>query len=647
MFTPPQPDRYTMVHFERLKRLLNLRKPSRPAVTVRERSSALSQPTPRHYAVVVLWLISVWLFTALTGGTSAQEPAPPPESLDPPPPPPATQPASPTAQPIPFLTPTPIGALSATSTLPTGQNIAVIKVEGLIYGYTFESLKQRVTQATQNGASLIVIELDTPGGLVDSALKISKYIKSLNTPTIAWINAEAYSAGIMIAAACDEIVMAPSAATGDCAPIVPGMNLSPTERAKALSPILEEFRDSASKNGYDYAMFHAMCVLGVQVFQIENPKTGQRRLVNQADYAVMVDGEPLNMIASPNPTPTPRPTSTPPATQPNPNTPPTLNPTPPTLEIGAATITVATQADRGQWQLVQKIHDGTTLLTLNQQRALDTGLASQIIQTDTQLEQYLGAASTTRIHPSRVALAAYWLTQPWVRAILMIAMLIGAYLEFQAPGLGLPGGIATISLLLLLIAPFLVGLAQVWHVVLFLIGLLLLLAEVFVIPGFGVAGISGIVCMFIGLVLMVVPSSGQGPMPMPAPEVAQRLRDSVMFTLVGIVASFVGLYYLVKHFGSLPLFNRLILKTPPPAHATAGSPTTASAAGEQDALGQPTLAPGRVGQTQTHLRPSGRAIFGDQIIDVITQGEWIEPNQRIIVTEAHGNVVVVEAQNKP
>ena len=152
---------------------------------------------------------------------------------------PATLPPTSTAVTTPITLPTPGVAL------PTGAKVAVVRLEGFIYGYTLQSLEQRSQQAIDRGATLIVVELDTPGGLVSSALDVSRYIKSLPVRTVAWVNDQALSAGILIASACDQIVMAPASLTGDCAPIVPGQNLAPTERAKALSPILEEFRDSA------------------------------------------------------------------------------------------------------------------------------------------------------------------------------------------------------------------------------------------------------------------------------------------------------------------------------------------------------------------------------------------------------------------
>jgi len=504
--------------------------------------------------------------------------------------------------------------------LPVGANVAIIKIQGLIYGYTRVSLERRVDQAVRSGASLIVIELDTPGGLVNSALKICKFIKSMTVPTVAWVNPEAYSAGIMIAAACNKIVMSPASATGDCAPIVPGMNLSPTERAKALSPILEEFRDSATINQYDYVLFHAMCELGVEVYRIENIKTGQRRIVNRSDYNTLVTNN--DTIPSENQEQHEKIDAD--------TTTKNLLPTHPTITTDS-------------WKLVEVFHDGTTLLTVSQKRAMDVALAQAIVRNHTELQKFLGAATLSTIPESSIAMVAYWLTLPWVRSILMVALLVGAYIEFQAPGVGIAGLVAITALLLLLIAPFLVGLAQVWHVILFLFGLVMVVMEILVIPGFGVAGIGGIVCMFVGLVLMVVPTSGQGLMPLPAPEAAKRLRDSVLFSLLGIITSGIGFYYLTKFFGSLPLLNRLVLSNPTPEPNVGLQPHNHVSGDEVIAGGRLTL--GANGRAITPLRPSGRAEFGDLVIDVISEGQWLESGQPIRIIEIHGNRIVVESNS--
>ena len=511
----------------------------------------------------------------------------------------------------------PGGFMNAIPTaLPTGGNVAVIQLEGLIYDYHLKSLKEQVDQALAQGASVIVIELDTPGGILDSALRISKYIRSIPALTVAWINPDAYSAGILIAAACQRIVMAPISATGDCAPIAMGQNLMPTERAKALSPLLLEFRESAIQNGHEYLLFHAMCVLGIEVYQVRHTQTGQERLVNQADYAVMVkgaspDGSFLNSLWPSSPEED--------------------------LSVMEAKVTVATEADRGQWELVKKIHDGQTLLTVSQNGAIEVGLADAVVKDTQELQQFLGASQLKVYSPNPLALTAYWLSQPWVRALLMLALLVGAYIELQSPGLGLGGLVAVTALVLLLVAPFLVDLAQMWHVVLFFIGLGLLLVELFIVPGFGVVGAAGIVCMFAGLVLMGVATTGQGWAPLPAPEWGQRLRLSVIYGLASVLASLIAFYFLTKHFGNLPVLGRLILETSPVpsalgADGKSGLRTTSNGA----------IVLGALGRAVSTLRPSGSIEIGDQIIDAVTRGQWIEAGQPVRITEVRSNHVVVD-----
>jgi len=504
--------------------------------------------------------------------------------------------------------------------VPSGANVAIVRIEGLIYDFTLESLQRRVDRAIDEGASMIVLELDTPGGVVTSALKISKYLKSLQVPTVAWVNTEAYSAGIMIASACDAIVMAPASATGDCAPIVPGTDLEPTERAKALSPILAEFRDSARANDYDYVLFHAMCVLGVEVFEIEHKQTGDRRMVNAIDYRVMVDGMSLQAAAQQRtglfglgkPT---------------------------TPDPGAPSLDEATEADRGQWTFIRKVHDGATLLTLPQSEAVEVGLAkSDKIRTVTDLKTFLGAASITRVGQTWSEDLAGWLTSPAVRAILILALLLGAYVEFQTPGLGAAGAVAMIALIALIGAPFLVGLAEIWHLVIFFVGFLLLLVEVFVTPGFGVLGVSGLVLMLAGLILSIVPTTGQGWMPLPARATMDVLRASAAWTLVGLIASLLGFYFLTKYFSNIPILNRLVLTAAQPAGAGA---TTTAVSGD-DAVGSGEIAVGDRGTTLSPLRPTGRASFGDHQIDVVSAGQWIQAGQAVRVVEIHGNRIVVD-----
>ena len=543
--------------------------------------------------------------------------------------PPATQPAP--------------ASPSAGLILPTKPNVAIIRIEGMIYDFTLDSIKRRVGR-TQS-PSVIVFELETPGGVAISAMEISRYIKQLPVPTIAWVHDEAYSAGIMIASSCDYLLMSPASVTGDCAPIVPKQNLNATERAKALSPLLEEFRDNATDNNYDYVLFHAMCVLGVKVYLVEHKDTGERCLINQADYRVMVKGvEPDKADVEIR----------------------TGGDTISTdsdgggvedISVGQISLSIAIDADRGQWQPVESlpsgatipgglVHDGNTLLTLNQTRAADIGLSKAIIANEIALKQYLGANSVTQIPQSWSEDIAGYLTHPYVRIVLIIALLLGAYIEFQTPGVGIAGAIAGIALVGLLGAPFVVGLADVWHVLLFLAGFALLIVELVFVPGFGLLGITGLSMMFAGLVLSIVPTGGGGgfgPIRLPPPEMWDRLMASTLSMMVGLIISFIGFYALTRFFGSIPGLNRLILTND---LAAIGRSVTINDPAEhisgQDAIGHGRIRVADTGVAVTGLRPSGQAEIDGQILDVVTVGNWIEPRRRIKVIEIHGNRIVVD-----
>ena len=524
----------------------------------------------------------------------------------------------------------PLGSIAS------GAVVALIPVHGMIHDFTVESLKRRTDQALALGATWIVFDLNTFGGRMDSAMDASKYIKSLGRPTLAWVNPNAYSAGSLLAAACTSIVMAPSSAFGDCAPIVPGGDLAPTERAKALSPLLEEFADSARKNGYDFAVFHAMCVLGVEVYLIEHKDSGVRRLVNQADYGVMVEGRspgpgvfgtvmkkflPQNAAGAPT--------------------------------IDQVAVDLATEADRKQWNLVKRVHNGTTLLTIHQDRAFEIGLArndpgTQPLRADADMKTFLNASRITRVRQHWGVNLAYFLCTPIVRGFLVLVFVVALYLELQAPGIGVGGITALVALGVLLGAPYLIGFAETWHLILFVLGLGMLLLEVLVVPGFGVLGAAGIISMFIGLVLMVVPTTGQGFMPMPLPGRGDVIRQSVMWTLLGLLGASVVFYFLVRYFGNIPLMNHLVLRDPSPAWGRTSEGRTISIRPPEtrlsgdEAIGAGSIQVGAVGRSTTRLRPSGRAEIEGHVLDVVTLGGWIDAGTPVRVCEVQGNRVVVE-----
>jgi membrane-bound serine protease (ClpP class) len=573
-----------------------------------------------------LWLVLVGLLIA---PSVAQDGADVPQAVPPTSPTtPATQPAA--TQPT---TATPISSQSqGLAAIATGHDVAIIPVSGMIYGFTLESMERRIDRARDNGATVFVIELDTNGGELGAALEIAKYLKSLPEPTVAWINNKAYSAGILIASAADAIVMTSSSSIGDAAPIVPGQELSPTERAKALSPLLAEFRDNALQNGYDPALLHAMAELGVEVYEVRHDTTGEVRFVNQADVAFMVDGETMNQVmtrfgygggAGSGA-----------ATQPT--------------GAGVSLDPSLQPAERGQWTLVRQVHNGRSLLTVDQTTAQTLGLSAGIVDSEADIRQTLGPASLTRIEQTWSEQIAGFLTSPIVRGVLVMLVLVGGYFELQAPGFGLGGGIALAALAALIAAPFVVGLAEVWHVVVFIIGFAMLVLELLFTPTFGIMGICGLLMMLVGLVLAVVPTVGSGPMPMPAPGTMDRMLQSAVWLVLGLLGSVGGFVLLTMYFGKIPVLNKLVLADDAPAggaFAADGTP-----AGPYHPLqGDESVGSGKVqvgdgGRVLGGgLRPGGRVeLDSGLIVDVVSTGGWIERNAQVRVVEALGNRIVVD-----
>ncbi len=522
--------------------------------------------------------------------------------------------------------------VAALNALPSGSRVAIIPIEGMIYDFTLESLQRRVDRALAAGATVIVVELDTPGGVVTSAIDICKYLKTLGVPTVAWINDQAYSAGTMIASACDFIVMSPSSTFGDSAPVTPAGDMAPTERLKALSPVLAEYKDNATANGYDYAAFHAMCVVGIELYYVENVATGERRIVNQTDFDILVNDVPFDEAMATH-------------VRADAGDDEVLQIARPTPTFGAT--------ESGAWRAVETlpsgttlpnglIHDGTTLYTLSQSEAIDLGLAVKIVANDADLKSMLGAASITAVQQTWSESLAGFLTNPFVRGVLVLCVLVGAYVEFQSPGLGFPGGVAAIALVVLLGAPFVVGLAEVWHLLLMLIGIVLLAVELIATPTFGLLGIAGIVMILSGLALSIVPTGNSGPLPLPAPGTGPLLLRSSVSTLAAFVIAGVAMAVLTRFYGSIPILNRLIL-TNEPANPPGVSAPRDAIAGDHVFGGAGVVAVGVTGLvTESGLRPSGRVEINGQLVDAVSTGDFLDPGTAVRVTEVSGNRVVVD-----
>ncbi len=532
--------------------------------------------------------------------------------------------------------------------------VIIIPIHGPIDQVTVRSVKRRLSLAEQAGADTIIFELNTPGGQVDAALQICTAIKrSSITRTVAWINPDAYSAGVFIALACRQIIVSPACTLGDAAPIAIGMGgvSAPTGtlRAKIESPILAEIIDSARRRGYDEKLVQTFVIPEMELWLIENTATGDQMFVDHVEYKLIFGVEPTSSVVPRRlPPPIPDPSNSGKKIRPffrQFQMPTTGAGGPLDREAIASEIEdaqflpssrpVLTSADRGQFILVEQVVDSATLLTIKEMDILRYGFGQDLLRSDTDIRTYYGAREVERFDASWSEGLTVFMTSFWVRGILIALMLLAALIEMTAPGVGLPGAVAIACLLVLLIAPALTGLASWWELAAILIGIILILAEVFVIPGFGVAGALGLALLFVGLIGTFIPNEPGHLFPQ-----SQIDRDHAVVGLATIIASIfavgIGAYFIRKQAGNLPIFNRMVLTTV----NREPSDTILTAMGPSATQGMVTV--GQIGRSITPLHPAGRAQFDDDILDVVCIEGFIDENQPIRVTEVSRFRIAVE-----
>lgn len=198
--------------------------------------------------------------------------------------------------------------------------------------------------------------------------------------------------------------------------------------------------------------------------------------------------------------------------------------------------------------------------------------------------------------------------------------------EANAPGLGLPGFVALICFAMYFWMKFLAGTAEWLELLAFTLGIACIAIEVFIVPGFGVFGIGGLALTVLGIVLMsqtfVVPRNVYQ---------IEILTHGVWVALggaAGLVGGFLAMRMLLPH---VPMFRGLVME-----------PVDQAVVDEAEKLGDYSHLLGRLGTATTPLRPSGKAKFGDQVVQVVSDGTAISVGDAVRVADVHATKVVVE-----
>ncbi len=473
----------------------------------------------------------------------------------------------------------------------------VIRFEQEINDISEQYLYRKLDAAEAYGADLVIVKIDSPGGELDATMCMAKRLRSTRAHTVAYIPDYAYSGGAVLALACDDIIMAPNAHIGDIGVIFVNWNLGAFQYApeKIVSPFIEEVRTLAKKRGQQHGkaagpageqykwppgLADAMIDKDVVLWKVKNKDTGKTTYMTEKE--------------------------------------------------------IESEEKPDQWEKIKQVFQSREgkFLTVNGETAVELQLAGAVVPGDEKLYEHYQLRERPIVYDwSWVDTTVRIMNSWWVTALLFIIGLIALYIEFSMPGIGVGGLTAILCFALFFWSHALGGTAGWLEIVLFAAGLMFLAVELFVIPGFGVAGVTGVLLLLVSIVMacqdFIIPENPQ--------QWTQLTQNLLVVAVSGVICAF-AVVYLSSRMGALPLFNRLILKPPGTGEQRESGGV---AAGADDSPGDVEIRVGDQGIAQSALRPAGKARFGKQYADVVTDGDFINKNSRVEIMEIVGNRIVV------
>ena len=276
--------------------------------------------------------------------------------------------------------------------------------------------------------------------------------------------------------------------------------------------------------------------------------------------------------------------------------------------------------------------EGNILTLTDRQAAKEYGnppkplLSSGTVESLDALLTQLGYAVAQRVEikPTGTETLGTWINT--ISPLLLIIGMIGLYIEFKTPGFGLPGILGIAAFALYFLGGYVAGLSGAAWAVVFVVGLILVALELFVFPGTLIAGISGAVLMLVAIVMGMVDMYPGTPTLPTFPQLQLPLRD-LGIAVVGTVV--IGLI-LAPILPKTPFFRKLVSQT------ASGITSVAAQEAQQEAR------IGQIGVAISQLYPGGKAKFGNQILDVLTQGELVENGRPVKIIGHTGSDAVVE-----
>lgn len=457
------------------------------------------------------------------------------------------------------------------------QEALLLPIHGPIDQFQAVLVQRGVERAVREGFDYLILDIDTFGGRVDSALEIASALGGAGeVTTVAYVGntprgrGVSWSAGALISFACNHIYLAPGTSIGAATPVIQGPEGQQTASEKTVSAVRGQMAALAERNGHPAAVARAMVDPSVVLTAAE--VDGALRLLTESELQALEGDGTLDVVRR------------------------------------------ETVSEEGK------------LLTLTAGQMERYAISRGSPPNRDALAESLGVSGFILMEPSPTDEIVALLTGSGFTSLLILAGLVALFLELTSPGFGVPGAVALTAFATLFVSNLLLGRAGSLEIILFVLGIGLLIFEVFVIPGFGVAGISGLAALAISLVLSL--------QRFVIPEFSYQwdiLGENVLIVVGSVVGAILGALLLAMLVKNTPLFSRLTL--------TEQQTATAGYTAQENGVGERYL--NREGVAETTLRPSGKVRLDDEVLPAESEGSFIEKGTPVRVVRVDGNRLVV------
>lgn len=412
-----------------------------------------------------------------------------------------------------------------------GENLIVyeLSINEEINASAWRNTQQAFLKASLEGADIMLIRMNTFGGMVNFADSIRRVILDSPIKSIVYIDHNAASAGALIALACDKIYMTTGSSIGAASVVNQTGEVMPEKYQSYMRGLM---RATAEANG-------------------RNPEIAEAFVDPDVDL-------------------------------------PAIKP-------------------KGK------------VLTLTSREAVDVGISDGVVKDIQEVFLKEGIANPTLVVHEVTFMDSLmgFLTNPAVQGFLIVLIMGGIYFELSSPGIGLPLIVAVFASFLYFSPLYIEGLAAHWEIMLFIVGVILLLLEIFVIPGFGIAGISGIAFIVCSFAFSMVSNDGFD-FSLTAPNLLFR---SFMIVILSIIGAIVVAVIFGKSILKTDAFKRLVLSD----EQKAGSGYVSSVVNVNLI--------NKVGVATTDLRPSGKVEIEGVRYDAVALDGYVDKGLVVYVVK--------------